>query len=456
MSRSVFCIPVGGKWLIHAPLHGLTALVNDRAAAALTNGGAQSGGGPLATLRDALTDDPSLGPRRCEGDVSPDFLGLIPTRACNMSCVYCAFGAASAAEERMELDMAVAAVDWMAAHQQRLGRETLEVHFFGGEPFCAGEVVDVAVHRGRMAAAQRGMTPIFEVATNGFFDEDRARFVGDYFDTVVLSLDGFPEAHDRHRPVSAGCGSFETVARTADVLSSSPVELCFRVCVSDYTVTRLEEIARWFCDKFRPSVVNFEVLQRTAQSDQAGLSPPDPWQFAAHCVRACRVVRELGVQPVYAAATAERPRLTFCPVANDTIIVSPDGRVSACYLPDSEWQSRGLDLDIGWLEADGSMRLDRQAVNRVRRLITDKPRCEHCFCQWSCAGGCHVNNTYPGCPDTYDDFCIQTRVITGCLLLDDLGHHKLVDTMLADRAMLEALALRPSDCLEDWNEADGC
>ncbi len=229
------------------------------------------------------------------------------------------------------------------------------------------------MHRARMAAEQFDLIPRFEVATNGVFDEQRARFVGDYFDTVVLSFDGFHEIHDRQR------GGFETVKRTAKILSQSPTELCFRVCVSQESVYQLEQITQWFCEAFQPSIINFEVLRSTSESEAAGLKPPDPYDFAIHYVKASRIVKRFGLEAVYASAVTQTLRHSFCPLGKDALIVSPNGRVSGCYLPQQAWQARGLDLDAGWLTADGTMRLDYEAINRLRQMAMRKLRCERCF-----------------------------------------------------------------------------
>jgi uncharacterized protein len=431
MPPRVFAIPVFDKWLVYAPLDRVAALVNR---AALDDFPEQ--------LRAALAGGPEPEPRPREGPACPQFLGLVPTRACNLSCAYCGFGATPNGE-RMEPQMAALAVDWMAAYAARAGRATLDVHFFGGEPFAAPEVVDVAVHRTRAAAAEKGLRPRLEVATNGVYSEARARFVGDYFDTVVLSFDGFRPVHDRHR------GSFDQVANTARVLSASPVEACFRICVAEDNVEQLAETVDWFAEEFRPSAIDFETLQPTPESERAGLRPPDPYAFAAHFRNARRVACERGVEPVYAAAVTEEPRVTFCPVGNDTAILHPDGRVSACYLLERDWQARGMDLNLGRLAAAGDMELPAEDVQRVRQLAADKPRCRNCYCRWSCAGGCHVNHSYPGCSLAYDDFCVQTRLITACSLLDGMGQEALADRLMADRAEMQRLALRPSDGLED-------
>jgi len=450
MPSSVFVVPILDRWLLHAPLHRVAALINWAAARECAREGGPTGLGLSGQLAEALSGEAPLVPRPREGPVRPQFLGLIPTRACNAACVYCGFGSVRQADV-MDPKLAAAAVDWMAEHAVRCGRQSLDIHFFGGEPLIAGDVVDVAVHRTRAVAAEQGLTPHLEVATNGVYGEERARFVGDYFDTVVLSFDGFASIQNRHRPLTRGRASFEYVAATARVLSTSSTELCLRLCVADDNVDQLLEIVDWFCEEFRPAGIDFEGLQPTPESERAGLFAPDPYEFTVRFWRARQVVLERGVKPIYAAAIVEEPRITFCPVGNDTLILHPDGRVSACYLQEKDWRARGLDLYLGRL-AEGTMDLDACAIERVRHLVADKPRCAECFCRWSCAGGCHVNHSFAGCPRTYDDFCLQTRLITACTLLEALDQGELAERLMSDRASMERLALWPSDRLEHWED----
>lgn len=454
MSETVCRVRTGDRWLILDSLRGVSALVNDGAVRALTDEVTEASG-ELGELQSMLREAAPPPPRAHDGALSPLFLGLLPTRGCNMRCVYCGFGAASADEGPMPAELAIAAIEWMAAHQERIGADTLEVHFFGGEPLCEPRVVEVAVHHARMVAARRGLHTYFEVATNGLYEDAQARWVGDYFDAVVLSLDGPAEAHDLHRRMPGGAGSFETVFRTAKTLAASNTEFCVRACVSDRTLPELESTVAWFCDEFAPSTINIETVHPTPESEEACLLPPDPWEFAARYVRAARIARQAEVRIVYASAHADSPRVTFCPVGRDAVIVSPAGRISACYLPAERWCRRGIDLDLGSMTDAGTINLDLAAIRRVRDLVTDKPRCRECFCRWTCAGGCHVDETWPGSSTEYTDFCIQTRIISACLQLENLGFSHLVDDLLSDRGALEALALAGSDLLHERVSAGG-
>jgi radical SAM protein with 4Fe4S-binding SPASM domain len=129
------------------------------------------------------------------------------------------------------------------------------------------------------------------------------------------------------------------------------------------------------------------------------------------------------------------------------MIVSPDGRASACYMLPADWESRGMDLDIGWVRA-GDVSVDQRALDTARRLVTDKPRCRGCGCQWSCAGGCHVTHSPPGCSVQYNEFCHQTRIVTACQVLERLGQVSLVDQLLADSQAMRRLATHLVDTVE--------
>ena len=368
-----------------------------------------------------------------------------------MECVYCDFAANQSTPEILEPKTAVAAIDWMADLSAREGRQTLNVHLFGGEPLLAEDAVDIVVHRTRLAAAARGMAPVLEVATNGACSESRARFAGAYFSTVSLSMDGPEEYHDAHRRFRNSAGSFAVVERTARLLAEGAAGLNIRVCVSERNVHALGKIAEWMAKEFRPTAVDFEPLRPTRESDRDGLMPPDPHTLASSLLEAYRSASQWGVEVKYSAALREKPRICFCPLANDAVILEADGNLNACYLRKDSWESNGIDLRIGKVTQSGEVRLNPSALNRVRQLAVQPAKCQECFCRFWCAGGCRV--THSKSQSGYDNFCIQTRLITTVYLLEQLKDSEAATSLLANRHAAERLALRTSDRLADWKEA---
>lgn len=452
--NEIFGLPVDGRYLVVNPLAGISSLLNNNALKFLKE--YLLGTTPLTELPDDLVKlaallmdkpPPPIDPERLE--ITPQFLGIIPTRGCNISCRYCDFGSSGGNHQTMSLSLAVAAVNQYVELLLQSNQYHMEVHFFGGEPFIAREVVETVIHRGRALAARHNLTPHFEVSTNGVFEADYARFIGDYFHAVVLSFDGFRDVHDLHRPINNQQGSFDHVCQSARVLSKSPTDLCLRCCVSSANVTQLEDIGDWFCREFQPSTINFETLSINPGTKAAGLAPPDPYLFSKNCYDAQRRIRKHGINPVYASADREVSRPGFCPVGNDALIVSPDGRVSSCYLPRESWLERFLDMDVGRIKQDGKMEINHNDIVRLRNLTQEKPRCRNCFCRATCSGGCHVSHTYPGSAHIYEDYCIQTRLLTTCRLLDEMGQEKVAKDLLDNRESMEALALQVSDRIED-------
>jgi uncharacterized protein len=160
-----------------------------------------------------------------------------------------------------------------------------------------------------------------------------------------------------------------------------------------------------------------------------------------------------GVEPVYAAADISASRATFCPVGQDTAIVSPDGIISACYLLRPDWEAKGLNLCLGRIRGDGAVELDAETVASARNLnVWNKPFCARCFCKWHCAGGCHVNHTLSDSTGEYDRLCLQTRMITLRNILKAIRREDLTRDLLVDAEALEKAIQQASDLLIDIEE----
>jgi uncharacterized protein len=437
---NIYAVPILNQYLIYAPLHRFAALVDELAAHRIQGHLVLGGDGEprgVSEIVQVLKSQTEATPSPREGAFAPAFLGLIPTRGCNLACEYCGFLTAEESREVMDLRLARDAIEWYLGLVNGSGLQTAEIHFFGGEPFCAEEVVDFTFHLARLKAAEAGCTVRFEVATNGTFDGDRCRWAADSLDNIVLSLDGPADIQDWHRHRKNGQGSYESVTHSARLLSEGTAELSFRVCVTAETVGRMSEIAVWLCSEFRPGSVSFEPVQPSAPSRAAGLVPPDPWAFARRFVEAAWILEAHGVVPVYAAADISARRVSFCPVGQDVPIVSADGAINACYLLRQEWEARGLDLQLGRIE-NGSVLLDEGAVAAARNLnVWNKPLCASCFCKWHCAGGCHVNHVLSDEPGNYDRLCIQTRILTLRNILRAMDREDLTRQLLRSPAALE-------------------
>jgi len=442
---SVFSIPVGNKFLLYAPLHSFAALVNQQAVAEVRRNLLA----PLSPSRfiETIKMPDEVPPHARDGALDPLFLGIIPTRSCNLDCKYCDFAAPKHSSPVMDVALARDAINSYLVLKQSSGASKAEIQFFGGEPFYAEEVVRFSVEYATRRAAELGLQVHFEVTTNGMYRSDLSHWIAENFNAVVLSLDGPKDIQDQLRPARNGKSAFDRVFATAKMISQGSAELILRSCITKQTVNRMQEIAIWFCEQFNPSTVCFETMVPSELSAKAGLEPPDPWEFAQNFFLASEYLAEHNIMAVHATAETHTCRTSFCPLGKDALIVSPDGSIDACYLLQESWERRELDLHLGQMEG-GNMNLPFSAIVRARNLnVESRSLCKNCFCRYHCAGGCYVNHDTSAFPGQYDALCIQTRILTIINLLKRLDQGDTLAEWLADRKLMEVSVLQPMDRL---------
>lgn len=449
VAADIFAVPVSHRVLIHAPLHGISALVSESARddlrRAFSDGEPPEGAlGVLAGRLNAACAD-ALRPR--SGTLDPLFLGLIPTRGCNLGCHYCDFAAPKQSSAVMSVEVARQAVDAYLRILEKSGTKNGQIHFFGGEPFHAEKLVRWVTGYTSEKAAQSGIKMRFEATSNGAYSETLARWIAATFDTVVLSLDGPADVQNAHRPALNGRGSAGVVERTARIFSEGPVELILRCCITQATAARMPEMAEWMAREFRPSRICFESLTRSPRSQEAGLGAPDPEEFARGFDAAATVLREHGIKAVVSTADLSGSRIHFCPAGQDALIVSPDGTAAGCYLLPEDWARRGVDMRFAKV-TDAGFDVDADALEQVRAFtVENKPRCANCFCRYSCAGGCHIHHPCDAPADAFDEVCVQTRLITAAGLLRRLRQEEWLGHWFADSEAVRATAQHRHDRL---------
>lgn len=457
-THEIFVIPVLEHYLLYVPLISYISLVNKAA---------------IGEIRDSLTLNsskihPSIEPiiellhssvpnvpHPKEGAITlPFFLGLVTTRNCNMGCVYCDFAAPKRTSSIMSISTAKKAIDAYFSLLTSNHLNQAHVHFFGGEPFYAPEIVDFAVNYARIKGNRSGIDVKYEVITNGFIDLERAHWVGDTFSTVVLSLDGQEDIQNRNRPGLKGKKTFDHIYDVAKVFSRSQTNFIVRSCITNDTVDRIPEIADWIFREFNPNAWCVEPLTSDPFPRKAGLRPPDPWKFARNFSIATQILEKFGIRVVNSTAELEQPQISCCPVGRDALIISPDGYIDACYLLEKDWVAAGINMRFGSIETketdQNALNLDEDALDQIRQLnVYNRPLCQDCFCRYSCAGGCHVNHVTNSPAGNFDDLCIYTRLISISKLLNLLGQNDMAENWWSNREDLEKSAMQLSDRLMD-------
>lgn len=451
----IYVVPISNVYLVYSPLNQISALLNHAAVSELKiqidlisdNCGDKKS--KLYTLAENILDKSS---QLAENQYfKPDFIGIIPTRVCNSNCVYCDFNPQDTDNKKMSYQMAADIVDWYVDLIFKNQQNILKIHFFGGEPMMTQDVLEVVIQRARLLADKNKITPYFEITTNGQYSTEAAEFVGTYFNSVVLSFDGFANVQNLHRSLPNSNKSFNNVNNTAKIIGESHAELNLRCCVSNKNINQLPEITKWFCENFRVSIINFETLAENKNTQNSGIFKPDPIQFALQYYKSKQIAKNYGVDVNYSLDIHQDvPRITSCPVGTDVPIITPDGAINNCYLLSERWQKRGINLNFGQFISHKNHHIDYKQLKNIKKKIKTKQKCLKCFCRWSCAGGCHVDHTYPDCSAQADDICYQTRLISIFSLLSELNEYHLIDNILSNNNLIHKITNQKSYLLKDF------
>ena len=134
---------------------------------------------------------------------------------CNLRCQYCFASQGdydTHKRELMSFDVAKHAVDLLIRSTEGK-RQHCEIDFFGGEPLMNFGVVKQTIAYIREQEKKHNKVFKLSLTTNGMLlDPEKVRFLTDNHISLILSLDGRPEVHDRMRPCAGGGGSYKKCA----------------------------------------------------------------------------------------------------------------------------------------------------------------------------------------------------------------------------------------------------
>lgn len=137
---------------------------------------------------------------------------LMVTTKCNMRCDYC-FVEGKDSGNTMSADIARRAIEFIF---RNLGnRQEVEIVLFGGEPLlCFPLIRDIIVPISEQRAAETQKRVTFSMTTNGtLLNKERLEFLRDHKVKFLISIDGLPETHDKHRRMLNTASSAELILR---------------------------------------------------------------------------------------------------------------------------------------------------------------------------------------------------------------------------------------------------
>lgn len=208
-------------------------------------------------------------------------LTLQVTQGCNLKCEYCAYSGNYFNREHtnraMAFETAKKAIDYFISHSRDSSH--FAISFYGGEPLLEFELIKKCVAYADKRSEGRKIS--YNFTTNGtLLTEEKIKFVVDHNFSILVSLDGPQEVHDRHR-IFAGtsAGSFQKMSDNVKMLRRKYPDF-FAKNISFNTVLDPEYPLKEICDftmndqNFKSSKIlsstisNVQTKEKVRYSDQ--------------------------------------------------------------------------------------------------------------------------------------------------------------------------------------------
>lgn len=153
---------------------------------------------------------------------------IMPTENCNFRCVYCY---ESFERDKMELDVREGLKNFIRQKCSQI--RFLNIHWFGGEPLFAADVVEELSQSFMESCAKYGVRYSAAMTTNGFLLDEAMfnRMAAAGVNRYQITLDGTAHTHNQRRILAEGGDTFATIFDNLQAMhrSSHPFNVKVRV-----------------------------------------------------------------------------------------------------------------------------------------------------------------------------------------------------------------------------------
>ena len=340
---------------------------------------------------------------------------------CNLRCKYCfaSTGDFGKGRKLMPFEVGKAAIDFLL--EKSVGRENLEVDFFGGEPLMNFDVVKQIVEYARSKEEEYHKNFRFTITTNGMLlDDDTIDYINKEMYNVVLSIDGRKEVNDRMRVRVDGSGCYDRILPKFKKLvdGRGDKEYYVRGTYTKYNLDFSEDVMHLYEAGF--DEISVEPVIESPEEAYA-ITEEDLDQIYAEydkLVDRIGAIRKSGKHINFFHFMIDLDqgpcvikRLRGCGSGNEYVSITPDGDIYPCH------QFVGHDeYKMGNIE-EGTFNNDIKKEFAGCHVYS-KPACQECWARFYCSGGCNANNfVFNGIHKAYELSCKIQRKRIECAIL---------------------------------------
>ncbi len=314
---------------------------------------------------------------------------------CNLACDYCfaSQGSFGGKPSLMDEETGKAAIDYLLEASK--DRKYLDVDFFGGEPLLCFDTVKSVLLYALREGARRGKEFRFTLTTNCvLLDDDKISFLVDHGVSLILSLDGRQEVHDRMRRTRGGLPSHSVAVEGAKkaVAAKGGKGYFIRGTYTKHNLDFDEDVKYLYSQGFRYISLEPAVGEGTWGLTEKDFRAVDEaygrlTEFWLDCRRRGDPFEFYHFNLGLHHGLCKERRMTGCGAGYEYVAVTPEGQIFPCH------QLVGRDeflLGDIWNGIKRQDLMKRFCLSRVPM----KAGCASCWARYLCGGGCHARAVY--------------------------------------------------------------
>lgn len=308
-------------------------------------------------------------------------LVLLPTLDCNFRCIYCY---EDHRKEYMSKDTASKILKFL--ENEMPSAKLVLLHWFGGEPLLAPEIVNYITTRAYQIANQAGVKLVAQMTTNGYC------LTGDLLEELIdagildyqITIDGNKGSHNKMR---VGLNNTETydviIANCLNLLKYPEANLTLRINFNHKNIQEVADVLDVFPPETRKRIrlVLEPIFGNKAVSATENL---EPTLISAFLDNIYAKSVEMGYGSSAADVNFIPEKLVYCYAERERqFIISPKGDVFKCAVMDYKQESR-----LGEITNAGTIDWNDAYKNWMAQGETFEPVCQKCIYLPLCMGGC--------------------------------------------------------------------
>ncbi|WP_440871052.1 radical SAM protein [Thermodesulfovibrio yellowstonii] len=338
-------------------------------------------------------------------------LWLGVAHSCNLGCAYCFANSPRYLQTHKTLmseDIAFRGIEFML--NQSPDDKEYDLIFFGGEPLLRFDLIrKIIEHTSELSKSDKKF--YYSITTNGtLLTKDVFDYLKDNNVSIMLSIDGTEELHNKNRPYKDGRPSWQDIINNISKIPDIGYYIMARVTVTSTKPTLLDI----FNNMRSLGFIDVALVEICPNSGEMPVLPSELiptlksqyLELAEYLIEAETDPYHNGLKclSVNMQALRERKRSFYCcSTGISSLYLTPDGDFYPCMrLITEKGENIMGNLEIG---------VDREKIKSFIQNNIFNKKCIQCWARYICGGGCYGDSfAYGGnIRSVIENYCIMNR-----------------------------------------------